>query len=89
MFDVLANQTRGRVIICGDSNLVIRQMRGEIDCKAPRLQLLRHKAMEKLRLWPSHDFLRMKRDWNQSTDRLASANLQREKGTMIISDQEC
>ena len=31
-FDLLENQTRGRVIICGDSNLVIRQMRGEIDC---------------------------------------------------------
>ena len=47
--DLLADQTRGRVIICGDSNLVIREMRGEIDCKAPGLQLLRHKAMEKLR----------------------------------------
>ena len=44
-FDLLADQTRGRIIICGDSNLVIRQMRGEIDCKAPGLQLLRHKAM--------------------------------------------
>ena len=44
-FDLLAVQTRGRIIICGDSNLVIRQMRGEIDCKAPGLQLLRHKAM--------------------------------------------
>ena len=30
-FDLLTNQTRGRVIICGDSKLVIRQMRGEID----------------------------------------------------------
>ena len=33
-FDLLANLDRGRVIICGDSNLLIRQMRGEIDCKA-------------------------------------------------------
>ena len=31
--ELLAKQTRGRVVICGDSNLVIRQMRGEIDCK--------------------------------------------------------
>ena len=51
-FDLLADQTRGRIIICGNSNLVIRQMRGEIDCKAPGLQLLSHKAMEKLRSWP-------------------------------------
>ena len=27
-FDLLADQARGRMIICGDSNLVIRQMRG-------------------------------------------------------------
>ena len=60
--DLLADQTRGRVIICGDSNLVIRQMRGEIDCKAPGLQLLRHQTMEKLRSWPNHAFLYMKRE---------------------------
>ena len=44
-FDLLYGQTRGRVITCGDSNLVIRQMLGEMDCKAPGLQLLRHEAM--------------------------------------------
>ena len=30
----------------------------------------------------------MKRDWNQSADRLASAALQQEKGTIITSDQD-
>ncbi|CAI5722522.1 unnamed protein product [Peronospora farinosa] len=85
-FDLLENQTRGRVIICGDSNLVIRQMRGEIDCKAPGLQLLRQKAMEKLRSWPIHEFLHMKRDWNQSADRLASTALQKEQGVAINSE---
>ena len=87
-FDLLASQTRGRVIICGDSNLVIRQMRGEVDCKAPGLQLLRHKAMEKLRSWPDHAFLHMKREWNQSADRLASEALQREKGVTDVTEQE-
>ena len=86
--DLLDNQTRGRVIICGDSNLVIRQMRGEMDCKAPGLQLLRHKAMQKLRSWPKHEFLHMKREWNQSADRLASAALQQEKGVIVNLDQE-
>ena len=61
-FDLLADQARGRTIICGESNLVIRQMRGEIDCKASRLQLLRHKAMEKLRPWMIQELLHMKRD---------------------------
>ena len=59
--DLLDNLTRGRVIICGDSNLVSRHMRGEMDCKAPGLPLLRRKAMQKLRSWPRHEFLRMKR----------------------------
>ena len=81
-FDLLADQARGRVIICGDSNLVIRQMRGEIDCKAPGLQLLRYKTMERLRSWPSHEFLHMKRDWNQIADGLASEALQQEKGKL-------
>ena len=61
---LLAKQTKGRVIICGVSNLVIRQMRGEIDCKAPGLQLLRHKALDQLRSWTVHEFLHIKRDWN-------------------------
>uniref|UniRef100_M4BWX2 RNase H type-1 domain-containing protein n=1 Tax=Hyaloperonospora arabidopsidis (strain Emoy2) TaxID=559515 RepID=M4BWX2_HYAAE len=72
--------TKGRVIFCGDSNLVIRQMRGEIDCEAPGLQLLRHRAMEKLRSRPKHEFLHMKRDWNESADRLAREALPQEKG---------
>ena len=78
-FDLLDGQTRGRVIICGDSNLVIRQMRGEMDCKVPRLQLLCHKAMQKLRSWPNHEFLHMKQEWNQSADRLARETCSRRK----------
>ena len=62
VFDLYADQTRGRIIICGDYNLVIRQTRGETDCKAPGLNLLRHKAMERLRSWPNHAFLHMKRE---------------------------
>ena len=51
-FDLLINQTRGRLIIYGDSNLVIRQMRSEIDRKAPGLQLLRLQAQENPRSRP-------------------------------------
>ena len=60
-FDPLADQTRKRIIICGVSNLVIRQMRGEIDGKVIGSQLLRHIAMEILRSWPIHELLHMKR----------------------------
>ena len=52
------------------------------------LQLLRHKAMEKIRSWPNHEFLHMKRDWNQIAERLSIEALQREKGTVVVSYQE-
>ncbi|POM75336.1 Reverse transcriptase [Phytophthora palmivora] len=55
--DLLSDMGRGRLIIYGDSNLVIRQMRGEIECKAPGLTLLRQQALERLRSWPNHEFL--------------------------------
>jgi ribonuclease HI len=48
-FDLLKDLDRGRLIICGDSNLVIRQMKGEMDCKAPALTLLREKALHRLK----------------------------------------
>ncbi|GMF58193.1 unnamed protein product [Phytophthora fragariaefolia] len=89
-FDLLAKQhvDHNRLIICGNSNLVIRQLRGEIECKAPSLKLLRQKAMEKLRYWPNHEFLHVKRDWNQSADKLASAALQREAGEQVTSQTD-
>ncbi|OWY91647.1 LOW QUALITY PROTEIN: reverse transcriptase [Phytophthora megakarya] len=39
--DMLEDLDRKRLVVCGDSNLVIRQVRGEIDCKAPGLTLLK------------------------------------------------
>ena len=87
-FDLLAGRKRVRVIVCGDSNLVIRQMRGEIDCKAPGLQLLRHNAMERFRSWPIFEFIRVKRDWNQSEDRLTSVYMQKEKGRVVVTEAD-
>ncbi|KAL4140614.1 hypothetical protein PRNP1_014895 [Phytophthora ramorum] len=87
-FKLLSDQNKGRVVICGDSNLIIRQMRGEIDCKAPGLQILRQKAMDQVKAWPKHEFLHVKRDWNQSADRLASAALQREAGVIVTDEGE-
>ncbi|POM72982.1 LOW QUALITY PROTEIN: Reverse transcriptase, partial [Phytophthora palmivora] len=86
--DLLSDMDRGRLIICGDSNLEIRQMKGEIECKAPGLTLLRQQALERLRSWPTHEFLHMKRDWNQSADSLASAALRRESGVVIVKEEE-
>ncbi|POM62381.1 reverse transcriptase [Phytophthora palmivora] len=63
-------------------------MKGEIECKAPGLTLLRQQALERLRSWPNHEFLHMKRDWNQSADSLASAALRRESGVVVVKEEE-
>ncbi|OWZ04556.1 reverse transcriptase [Phytophthora megakarya] len=50
--DLLEGTDPLRLVICGDSNLVISQVRGEIVCKAPGLTLLRQKALNRLRIRP-------------------------------------
>ncbi|POM75699.1 Reverse transcriptase [Phytophthora palmivora] len=86
--DLRSDMGRGRLIICGDSNLVIRQMKGEIECKALGLTLLRQQAAERLRSWSNQAFQNMKRDWNQIADRLASAALHHEDGIAVASEEE-
>ncbi|POM59574.1 reverse transcriptase, partial [Phytophthora palmivora] len=86
--DLLSTVDRKRVVFCGDSNLVIRQVRGEIECKAPGLTLLKQRALDRLRDWPDHELVHAKRDWNGSADSLASAALQRQGGVKIESDEE-
>ncbi|OWY99401.1 reverse transcriptase, partial [Phytophthora megakarya] len=76
--DLLEGTDPLRLMICGDSNLVIRQVRGEIDSKAAGLTLLRQKALDKLRIRPDHELVHVERDWNGSADSLASAALQRQ-----------
>ena len=83
-FELLDPLERRRLIICGDSNLVVRQMRGEIECKAAGLTPLKGKALSKLRAWASHEILHVKRDWNQSADQLASEALHRQGGVESI-----
>ncbi|CAI5711492.1 unnamed protein product [Peronospora effusa] len=83
-FNLLESMERRRLIICGDSNLAIRQMRGEIECKASGLSPLRAKALSKLQSWPTHAVLHVKRDWNQSADQLASAALHQQLGVESI-----
>ncbi|OWZ01046.1 reverse transcriptase [Phytophthora megakarya] len=75
---LLEDLTIARLIICGDSNLVLRQMRGEMDCKSPGLKLLRQQVWNALRERPGHEFLHVRRDWNASADMLAGQTLQRQ-----------
>ncbi|KAE9278822.1 hypothetical protein PR003_g28407 [Phytophthora rubi] len=84
--DLLGDVDRGRLVVCGDSNLVIRQVRGEIDYKAPNLVLLKQKILDRLRIWPDHELLHVKRDWNGSADSLAGVALQRQGGIVVENE---
>ncbi|ETL43894.1 hypothetical protein L916_05693, partial [Phytophthora nicotianae] len=64
-------------------------MRGEIECKAPGLTPLHRRALDRLRTWPAHEFLHVKRDWNLSADRLANTALHQQEGTAVTSTADC
>ncbi|POM62558.1 reverse transcriptase [Phytophthora palmivora] len=82
--DLFSTVERKRVVFCGDSNL----SGGEIDRKAPGLTLLKQRALDRLKDWPDHEFVHVKRDWNGSADSLVSAALQRQGGVKIESDED-
>ncbi|POM67552.1 Reverse transcriptase, partial [Phytophthora palmivora] len=40
-------------------------------CRAPNLTLLKQRGLDRLRDWPDHELVHVKRDWNGSADSLA------------------
>ncbi|ETM32973.1 hypothetical protein L914_19732 [Phytophthora nicotianae] len=64
-------------------------MRVKIECNAPGLTPFRRRALDRLRTWPAHEFLHVKRDWNQSADRLANTALHQQEGTGVTSEVDC
>ncbi|KAE8895777.1 hypothetical protein PF005_g28453 [Phytophthora fragariae] len=81
--ELLHNEDVKRLIVCGDSNLVIRQIREEMDCKSPGLVLLRGRVWKALEKWPEREFFHVRRNWNASADLLAGQALQRQAGLLI------
>ncbi|KAJ8528641.1 hypothetical protein ON010_g14688 [Phytophthora cinnamomi] len=69
-----------RLIVCGDSNLIVRQMRDEMECKSPGLKRLRQRARNAFQAWPRHEHFHVRRDWNASGDLLAGQALQQHAG---------
>ncbi|OWY97166.1 LOW QUALITY PROTEIN: reverse transcriptase, partial [Phytophthora megakarya] len=84
--DLLEDMDPQRLVICGDSNLVIRQVRGETDCKAPGLTLLPSlgSTMYVVRSPTIARQTRLERECCS----LASAALQRQCGIEIECDAE-
>jgi ribonuclease HI len=68
------------VIICGDSRIVIQQLRGDIECRTPGLQVLRAEALLKLSQFSSAHLLHVARDFNGAADLITGKALQRGAG---------
>jgi hypothetical protein len=68
------------VIICGDSRIVIQQLRGDIECRTPGLQVLRAEALSKLSQFNSAHLLHVARDFNGAADLITGKALQRNAG---------
>ncbi|KAE8978957.1 hypothetical protein PF011_g23041 [Phytophthora fragariae] len=60
--DLLNGLDVQRLIVCGDSNLAIRQLRNEMDCKALGLQLLRKECWNQLKALPKVELFHVRRD---------------------------
>ncbi|KAJ0390640.1 hypothetical protein P43SY_011960 [Pythium insidiosum] len=74
------------LIICGDSRIIIQQLRGEIACRTAGLQVLHAEASTHLlkfdRVWLVH----VKRAFNAAADYITSRALQRGDGETIGED---
>ncbi|DAZ95713.1 TPA: hypothetical protein N0F65_007119, partial [Lagenidium giganteum] len=75
------------VILCGDSNLVIRQLRGDMACNTPALKVLKMRVEQLFSRFSSIQFLHMKREFNQPADLLAGQAMQRAQGLEAL-DQD-
>ena len=64
---------KGRVLVRGDSQLVVRQMNGIYSVRSPRIYPLYKKAMELKSSFPSIEFEWIPREMNEQADRLSKA----------------
>ena len=87
-FSWLQPLERRWLIICGYFNLVVWQMRGEIEWKASGLSPLRARALNELKSWPSQRILHLKRNWNKSANQLASTAWHHKGGITSMPGEE-
>jgi ribonuclease HI len=72
-----------RAIICGDSRLVIQQLRGEIECHSPGLKLLWIDAARELKTLEGSSLVHVKREHDVAADHITAKVMQREEGAVI------
>jgi ribonuclease HI len=75
------------LIVCGDSRLVIQQLKNEIECKASGLQLLMARAQGIAAKFNAISFVHVKREYNASADFVTGKCLQRHAGGEVPSEE--
>ena len=66
---------RGNVALTGDSQLVVRQMRGEYEVRAPHLRAYHDRLAQLVREFPHVEFVWVPREKNQRADALSKEAL--------------
>ena len=68
---LLRNEYRGRVIVYGDSELVIRQMKGEYEVRADHLKAYHHRLSQLASQFAAVEWTWVPREQNTRADRLS------------------
>ncbi|KAJ0391128.1 hypothetical protein P43SY_012144 [Pythium insidiosum] len=75
----LAHEVK-ELVVCGDSRIVIQQLRGEIECRTPGLQVLLAEALKLLRKFDKVFLVHVARAYNAAADWITGKTLQRRTG---------
>ena len=74
--------------IKGDSQLVIKQVKGEYQVKAENMKTLHKKANELLNMITSYEFIHVKREFNKKADELATKGINNKETVELIPEVE-
>ncbi|KAJ0390914.1 hypothetical protein P43SY_011218 [Pythium insidiosum] len=75
------------LVVCGDSRIVIQQLRGEIECRTPGLQVLLAEALALLRKFDKVFLVHVARAYNAAADWITGKTLQRRAGGEIAVEE--
>ncbi|DAZ99504.1 TPA: LOW QUALITY PROTEIN: hypothetical protein N0F65_001689, partial [Lagenidium giganteum] len=81
-----SSQSGERLILSGDARLVIQQLRGEINCKAPGRQVLQARALKLVDLFDWIVLRHAKREFNAAADLITGQCLAQKEGKVIDVD---
>lgn len=84
--ELALQHTKERIIICGDSRIVIGQVNGDLRCHQPNLVLWLNKARDLVQQFEKVHLLHVARQYNQSADYLTRVAMKEEHAGVTESD---